>query len=193
MNSTLGAIVGIEPKDELEGMLAAQLHGVSKRSDGVLSARPHRRAISRGLDGDPYAGEQAVAHLSRRSRGPEPPSRKGQQKMTVEHVHVYEGGQAIVGNVEQAGGGPSNSEVQPHAQIPMQLSPRCGAKTRSGKPCQSPAMPNGRCRMHGGPSPGAPKGNKNRWVHGRYSAEAIENRRAVAELMRRARALADLV
>ena len=29
---------------------------------------------------------------------------KGQQKMTVEHVHVYEGGQAIVGNVNRTGG-----------------------------------------------------------------------------------------
>ena len=28
--------------------------------------------------------------------------------------------------------------------------PRCGAKTRAGSPCQSPAMKNGRCRMHGG-------------------------------------------
>ena len=28
--------------------------------------------------------------------------------------------------------------------------PRCGAKTRAGTPCQSPAMKNGRCRMHGG-------------------------------------------
>ena len=28
----------------------------------------------------------------------------------------------------------------------------CGAKTRSGNPCKSPAMPNGRCRMHGGKS-----------------------------------------
>jgi hypothetical protein len=26
---------------------------------------------------------------------------KGEQKMTVEHVHVYEGGQAIVGQVSQ--------------------------------------------------------------------------------------------
>jgi len=34
--------------------------------------------------------------------------------------------------------------------------PRCGAKTRSGAPCRSAAMPNGRCRMHGGGSPGAP-------------------------------------
>lgn len=30
----------------------------------------------------------------------------------------------------------------------------CGAKTRAGTPCQSPAMRNGRCRMHGGKSTG---------------------------------------
>ena len=31
-----------------------------------------------------------------------------------------------------------------------------GARTRSRNSCQAPAMPNGRCRMHGGMSPGAP-------------------------------------
>ena len=36
--------------------------------------------------------------------------------MTVEHVHVYEGGQAIVGNVESPGGGfAPKSKEQPHA------------------------------------------------------------------------------
>ena len=30
----------------------------------------------------------------------------GQQKMVVEHVHVNEGGQAIVGNINQKGGKP---------------------------------------------------------------------------------------
>ena len=30
---------------------------------------------------------------------------KGQQKVTVEHVHVHNGGQAIVGNVETSAGG----------------------------------------------------------------------------------------
>ena len=30
---------------------------------------------------------------------------KGQQKVTVEHVHVHDGGQAVVGNVEKRGGG----------------------------------------------------------------------------------------
>jgi hypothetical protein len=38
---------------------------------------------------------------------------KGQQKGTVEHVHVHNGGQAIVGNV--GGGMQTKSEDQPHA------------------------------------------------------------------------------
>ena len=29
---------------------------------------------------------------------------KGQQKVTVEHVHIYKGGQAVVGNINQGGG-----------------------------------------------------------------------------------------
>ena len=43
--------------------------------------------------------------------------------------------------------------------------------------------------MHGGTSPGAPKGNKNAFKHGRYPAEAIARRREVAELIRTARKL----
>ena len=38
---------------------------------------------------------------------------------------------------------------------------------------RSPAMPNGRCRMHGEKFPGAPRGNKNALKHGRYTADAI--------------------
>lgn len=47
----------------------------------------------------------------------------------------------------------------------------CGAKTRAGHPCKSPSMRNGRCRMHGGTNPGAPRGNRNAWKHGGRSAE----------------------
>ena len=40
---------------------------------------------------------------------------KGQQKVTVEHVHVHAGGQAVVGMVETPGGGDrAKSEEQPH-------------------------------------------------------------------------------
>jgi hypothetical protein len=50
-------------------------------------------------------------------------------------------------------------------------------------------MPNGRCRMTGGMSPGAPKGNRNAFRHGFYSAEIVANRRKVGELLRAARKL----
>jgi hypothetical protein len=50
-------------------------------------------------------------------------------------------------------------------------------------------MANGRCRLHGGLSPGAPKGERNgAWKHGRYSRESIELRRAIKDLAREARA-----
>jgi uncharacterized protein YjcR len=71
---------------------------------------------------------------------------------------------------------------------PMLTSLRCGAKTRRGKPCQSPAV-NGkkRCRMHGGAEgSGAPKGNQNALKHGRYIKRAIEERLELRRLIREA-------
>ncbi|HEX7562110.1 MAG TPA: HGGxSTG domain-containing protein [Bradyrhizobium sp.] len=73
----------------------------------------------------------------------------------------------------------------------MLSSPRCGARTRSGMPCRSPAVEGKkRCRMHGGaPGSGAPRGNKNAVKHGLYTREAIAQRRQLAELMRLSRKL----
>jgi hypothetical protein len=65
----------------------------------------------------------------------------------------------------------------------------CRARARSGQPCQAPAMPNGRCRIHGGKATGAPKGNRNAVKHGFYSAEIVAHRRKVGALLRAARKL----
>jgi hypothetical protein len=50
-------------------------------------------------------------------------------------------------------------------------------------------MPNGKCRMHGGVSPGAPKGDRNgNYKHGRFTEEAIAARRELTgwvKLMRK--------
>ena len=62
--------------------------------------------------------------------------------------------------------------------------PRCGAKTRVGGMCRQPAMPNGRCKMHGGKSTGAPKGNQNAVKHGGYTKEAKAERKALQKLIR---------
>ena len=69
----------------------------------------------------------------------------------------------------------------------MHAAPRCGARTRPGAPCRAPAMPNGRCRMHGGVSrSGTAHG---RYRHGQATREARETRHRVASLVRGARHL----
>ena len=77
--------------------------------------------------------------------------------------------------------------------------PRCGAKKRrKGTPCGSPAMANGRCRIHGGASTGprTPEGlersRKSNWKHGLRSAEAINQRKEGMALRREIKRLAEL-
>ena len=74
---------------------------------------------------------------------------------------------------------------------PMLASQRCGARTRSGKPCMSPAVSGKkRCRMHGGAEgSGAPRGNKNALKHGQFTREAIDQRLSVRDLLRQSREL----
>ena len=97
-------------------------------------------------------------------------------------MHIHSGAQGVVGIInsgKDGSGGEDGSlalDIHRHqrasmmrSKLPMHLTPRCGARTRSGNSCRAPAMPNGRCRMHGGLSPGAPKGNKNALKHGLYT------------------------
>jgi glucans biosynthesis protein len=61
----------------------------------------------------------------------------------------------------------------------MRGAARCGAKTRGGNACRCPAIRGRtRCRIHGGLSPGAPRGEGNgNFKDGYWSAEAVEERR----------------
>jgi hypothetical protein len=62
---------------------------------------------------------------------------------------------------------------------------RCGAKTRAGTACQSPPVAGRkRCRLHGGLSPGAPRGSRNgNFRRGNWTTEAIEERRWLRSLV----------
>src|SRR5215469_13048095 len=74
-------------------------------------------------------------------------------------------------------------------------SPRCGAKTRSGKPCCAPAMWSKnlqrytRCRLHGGASTGPrtaeglERCRKANWKHGEFSAEQKASRREIRQFV----------
>jgi hypothetical protein len=74
---------------------------------------------------------------------------------------------------------------------PMLESARCGAKTRLGQACMSPAVSGKRrCRMHGGAAgSGAPRGNKNALKIGFYRHQAKARRKNIRTLLRHSRDL----
>jgi hypothetical protein len=74
---------------------------------------------------------------------------------------------------------------------PMLASRRCGAKTRCGGACRSPAVHGKkRCRMHGGAQgSGAPRANQNARKHGLFTRDAITERRQIRALLGEARKL----
>ena len=83
----------------------------------------------------------------------------------------------------------SSKPMRQNSRKPVQLhlAPRCGARTRSGHPCRSPAVRGkARCRMHGGAKgSGAPRGERNgNYRHGHRTQEAMAERRAVRVLAR---------
>ena len=84
------------------------------------------------------------------------------------------------------------------ALVMANAAPRCGARsTRTGKPCRAAAMPNGRCKLHGGKSTGprTPEGlersRRANWKHGYYSREAKAERSRVRAAILAVRYLRD--
>jgi hypothetical protein len=68
---------------------------------------------------------------------------------------------------------------------------RCGAKTRTGRPCRQAAVRGGkRCRMHGGAKgSGGPLGLRNgNYRHGLWTRESLEMRKATRAKVREIRA-----
>jgi hypothetical protein len=114
LNAMLAVLDGIAPRDELEAMLAAQMAithdlamdmaGRAKRSEYVQTLQDCGNLSVKLL----RTFTLQVEALAKLRRG-------GVQKVTVEHVHVHAGGQAIVGAVSTGGGGILKSEDQPHA------------------------------------------------------------------------------
>ena len=69
--------------------------------------------------------------------------------------------------------------------VGMTDTPRCGARTRAGEICPCPPMPNGRCRAHGGGSPGAPRGKANgRFKDGYWTRESVADRRFIRAILK---------
>jgi len=118
-NFMLSVIKGIEPRDQTEAMLAAQMAAVHMAS--MTFARrlthvetiPQQDSASNAFNKLTRTFAAQVEALKRYRSG-------GEQKMTVQHVHVAGGGQAIVGNVNastEGVGARKKVGEQPHAQL----------------------------------------------------------------------------
>jgi hypothetical protein len=101
LNFMLSVIKDIEPRDQLEAMLAAQMAAVHvasmtfARRLAHVETIPQQDSAERALNKLTRTFAAQMEALKRYRTGAE-------QKVTLQHVSVAEGGQAIVGNVTQA-------------------------------------------------------------------------------------------
>ena len=116
LNFLLSVVKSLEPRDEIEALLASQMAAVHvavlafARRLGGVDTIPQQDSAERALNKLGRTFTTQVEALKRYRTG-------GEQKVTVEHVHVHRGGQAIVGNIECGEEGrPKKREVQPHAR-----------------------------------------------------------------------------
>ena len=101
-------------------------------------------------------------------------------------MSAIEGG----GVPQKMSGEPMNARRQNQQPVQFQTTPQCGARTKTGKPCRSPATKKGRCRLHGGASgSGGPPGERNgQYRHGERTKAAIAEQRKFSALLKVLRA-----
>lgn len=113
--AAIAAMIAVKPTDEVEGALGAQLVAVH-----AAAMECYRRAMlseqtSYGRDNNLKHGVKLSRVYAELMQALDKHRGKGQQRVTVEHIHVNEGGQAIVGAVTTGGGVANRIEDQPHA------------------------------------------------------------------------------
>jgi hypothetical protein len=114
LNFMVSVVKGIEPRDQIETMLAAQIAGIhntimtfTRRLANVENI-PQQDSAERALNKLARTFVSQMEALKRYRTG-------GEQKVTVQHVSVSEGGQAIVGNVTQT---PREATDNPSSSLP---------------------------------------------------------------------------
>ena len=105
LNFLLSAIKGIKPNDQVETMLGAQMAVIHmammqiSRQFQLIENQPQQDYAERAVNKLARTFAAQMEALKRYRTG-------GEQTVTVQHVSVGEGGQAIVGNVTQTAGAP---------------------------------------------------------------------------------------
>jgi len=126
LNFMLSVVKGIKPRDQVETMLAAQMAAVHvatltcARRLGQAETLAQQDCAERAVNKLARTFATQVEALKRYRSGGEP-------NVTVQHVSVSGGGQAIVGHVTQAPHATIPHATIPRATIPRATAPRAGA------------------------------------------------------------------
>ncbi|GEP06035.1 hypothetical protein [Methylobacterium oxalidis] len=103
LNAALAVVDGTEPENETEAMLAVQMFATHDAAMAMLGSMKQAGDVVRQQE----TGNLAIKLLRTYTAQMETLAklrRGGEQKVRVEHVHVYPGGQAVVGDVTVNGG-----------------------------------------------------------------------------------------
>ena len=104
-NEYLAMMAEFKPQDAFEGMLASQMSVTYLHAMDCMRMAANNKEYSKIFERLQNQGIKLMRLYNYQLEILDKHRNKGRQKMTVEHVHVYPGGQAIVGEVHQGGGG----------------------------------------------------------------------------------------
>ncbi len=106
LNFVLAIVKGIEPKDEVEAMLATQMAAVHLATITTARRLAHCENIPQ-IDSAERAFNKLARTFAIQMETLKHYRTGGEQRMTVQHLHVNDGGKAIVGTVagRAVGGG----------------------------------------------------------------------------------------
>ena len=103
MNTAMAILAGIQPQNEVEAMLAVQMIGVHNMAMRTMGLAMLGGQTLQGRESNVSFATKMLRTFIAQMEALQKIRTGGQQKMIVEHVHVNEGGQAIVGTVNQGG------------------------------------------------------------------------------------------
>ena len=116
-NFILSVVKGLRPRDQIETMLATQMAAVHNATMNFARRLARAENIPQQDSAERAFNKLARTFAAQVSALKDYRSR-GEQKMTVQHVHVADGGKAVIGNVSTpvlGVGASGKAKEQPHA------------------------------------------------------------------------------
>lgn len=120
MQAAYETLKRIAPRSELEGMLAVQMIGAHNAAMECLRRAMNEEQTFHGRDQNLKHATKLMSLYERQLAALDKHRGKGRQKITVEHVNVHAGGQAIVGDINtgqvvpQSAAPPLPGSASPH-------------------------------------------------------------------------------